>query len=302
MLNNIPNQLECRRCKEIKLLDANNFWVSKSGKYGFTRICSTCLKLQKTNNYHKNVKENRIKNNAYKKSIALTKIAPTEKRCIKCACIKQIGEFYIQNSRPDGYDVYCKPCHREIKRKDYHKDIVKSRKQNSENRKRRQVKENIANIKDPNKNLRRRMRSRIWHGLKRQGLSKNMSTYEFLGCDYNELKRYLFDSFKFRNGFDLDNDDFFDIGGDYNIDHIIPCEAFDLTNDVSRKLCFNFSNLQIISFDENMRKSDYLPDKTRARYLSEHQKIKTLDDYNFIRYGKDNHYYNDICFDDVYCF
>lgn len=76
----------------------------------------------------------------------------------------------------------------------------------------------------------------------------------------------------------------------------------DLTTESGQKLCFHFSNLQVISFEENMRKSDYLPNGDRARYLSPHQQISTLEQYNKTRYGKQDEYYDEAHFNDEYCF
>lgn len=51
----------------------------------------------------------------------------------------------------------------------------------------------------------------------------------------------------------------------WHIDHKIPCRAFDLTDPEQAKKCFHFTNLQPMDAKENIRKSDKLPDGSRAR-------------------------------------
>jgi hypothetical protein len=43
--------------------------------------------------------------------------------------------------------------------------------------------------------------------------------------------------------------------GEWHIDHIRPCAAFDLTLAAEQKVCFHYSNLQPLWAEENMKKS-----------------------------------------------
>ncbi len=42
----------------------------------------------------------------------------------------------------------------------------------------------------------------------------------------------------------------------FEIDHIIPCSSFDLTKDENQKACFHYTNLQPLTKEENMKKSN----------------------------------------------
>lgn len=42
----------------------------------------------------------------------------------------------------------------------------------------------------------------------------------------------------------------------WHIDHIIPCNAFDLSDESQQKKCFHFSNLQPLWAFENLSKGD----------------------------------------------
>ena len=44
--------------------------------------------------------------------------------------------------------------------------------------------------------------------------------------------------------------------GEWHIDHIKPCAAFDLTDPKQQKECFNYKNLQPLWAQDNIKKSD----------------------------------------------
>jgi hypothetical protein len=50
--------------------------------------------------------------------------------------------------------------------------------------------------------------------------------------------------------------DWDDFKKSYHIDHINPCDNYDLTNIEEQKKCFSWKNLQIISKEENLKKSN----------------------------------------------
>jgi len=80
---------------------------------------------------------------------------------------------------------------------------------------------------------------------------KKDSTIELLGCSIDELKTYLQNQFK--EGMTWQNH------GEWHIDHIIPCAAFDLSKKEDCLKCFNYKNLQPLWAHENLSKSDKIP-------------------------------------------
>ena len=88
-------------------------------------------------------------------------------------------------------------------------------------------------------NLRRRLHSAITRGY------KSAKTLELLGCSIKYLKQYLEKQFK--KGMNWRN---YKIDG-WHVDHIIPCNSFDLTNPEEQRRCFNYTNLQPLWAKEN---------------------------------------------------
>ena len=90
------------------------------------------------------------------------------------------------------------------------------------------------------------MRSRLRHALK--GKVKPTTTMALVGCSIEELLEYL--QTLLPPGANL---------GDYHVDHILPCAAFDLSDPEQIKQCFHYTNLQPLPPAENLAKSDKLP-------------------------------------------
>lgn len=83
---------------------------------------------------------------------------------------------------------------------------------------------------------------------------KTDKTLNLLGCSIEELKNHLQQT-AIKNGyFDFNINNY--SGKEYHIDHIIPCAAFNLKCNYHQKLCFHYSNLQILQSTKNIQKSD----------------------------------------------
>lgn len=108
-----------------------------------------------------------------------------------------------------------------------------------------------------NYRIKRILITRLGHALK--GNTKSASTMCLLGCRIDELKTHLQNSALLNGYKDFDIDNY--SGKDYHVDHIIPCDSFNLKCSYHQKLCFNYSNLQILKSDENIRKFNKLNGK-----------------------------------------
>jgi len=108
---------------------------------------------------------------------------------------------------------------------------------------------------NPNYKIAKLIRQRILSLIK--GF-KNSSSFELLGCSIDFLKEHLQQT-AIQNGY-LDFDIEHYSGKDYHIDHIIPCDAFNLQCSFHQRICFNWNNLQILEAKENLIKGEsFLP-------------------------------------------
>jgi hypothetical protein len=90
---------------------------------------------------------------------------------------------------------------------------------------------------------------RIRYELTNISKTKNKKTIEYIDCDIQFLKIYLESKFEF--GMSWAN-----YGKLWHIDHIIPCNYWNLENDVDNYLCWNYRNLQPLWAFSNKSKRD----------------------------------------------
>ena len=88
------------------------------------------------------------------------------------------------------------------------------------------------------------LRSRIGMALKRN--SKSEHTIDLIGCSIKFLKKYL--GKQFTKGMSWNN------YGKWHIDHIKPCNSFDLSNPEQQRKCFRYGNLQPLWKKDNLIK------------------------------------------------
>lgn len=107
---------------------------------------------------------------------------------------------------------------------------------------------------EPDYRLMAVLRDRIRMALRKN--TKGESTKKLIGCTIEFLKSHL-QKTAMQNGymeFDINNYS----GREYHIDHIIPCDSFDLSNIENQKKCFHYSNMQILDSRTNVIKSNKL--------------------------------------------
>jgi len=94
------------------------------------------------------------------------------------------------------------------------------------------------------------LRNRLNRALKLN--SKKGHTLELLGCSIKFLKQYL--EKQFTKGMNWNN---YGRGKNkWNIDHIKPCNSFDLSKPEEQKKCFHYTNLQPLWAEENIKKGN----------------------------------------------
>ena len=178
-------------------------------------------------------------------------VSGSGKYCFSCA--KEVQkEQSKRHKQSEKYKKYQKEVDKTRDRKDYYKSIghknacKKYAKTENGKKKINEYREKykpVRNLKhkqrvkvDLNYKLGVTIRGRIKQALIKE--YKSSSSFELLGCNIEFLKKYL--ELKFEPGMDWDNHGLFG----WHIDHIIPCDSFDLTNLEEQKKCFHYTNLQ----------------------------------------------------------
>jgi hypothetical protein len=89
---------------------------------------------------------------------------------------------------------------------------------------------------------------------------KDMKTIEYVGCSMLQLQCHL--ERQFHEYMTWKNQ-----GSHWDLDHIIPCTAFDMTNPVERRACWHYKNLQPLWSGDNIRKSNICPPGAKEAYI-----------------------------------
>ena len=117
-------------------------------------------------------------------------------------------------------------------------------KNNREKRSQSQMKYINNNI---NAKFAQRLRNRLYSALK--GVNKSSTTIDLLGCTIPEFLNHLEN--KFTPEMNWEN-----YGSYWEMDHIKPCDSFDLSKLEEQKKCFTFTNIQPLEKIENRKKSN----------------------------------------------
>ena len=97
----------------------------------------------------------------------------------------------------------------------------------------------------------KRPKQKLVTGLRRKlsnFMRSKVSRIEMFGCSPKQLREHV--ERMFTEGMNWDN------YGQWHLDHIVPCSAFDLTNSDHVKTCFHFNNLRPLWAMENIIKRD----------------------------------------------
>lgn len=217
----------CYKCKETKTPD--NFTKNKRYKDGLNDICKPC---KKTNNAK--VKE--------KTALYSKKYREKNKEYYH----KYNQKYYQENK--EYYQEYNKNRDPEVVKKYNKTQIDKGyKKQWSKNK----------YASDPNFRLSQILRIRLIDALKGK-TEKAESALDILGCSIEELLVYLEKQF-------LPEMDWGNHGDVWELDHIIPCAQFDLTQIEEQRKCFHYSNLQPLFKTTKMAESFGYTDKIGNR-------------------------------------
>lgn len=211
------------------------------------------------------------------------KFTDTTKKCSRCLIFKEFSEFNKCKRASLGLHNQCRSCQKEYKQKwseknkdhvleysrrsdviaqgrkrykqKYHTDEEFRQRELEKNRIRRRLPSAKAVAKlqrkkwyeTPHNKIAHNLRSRVRQSVR--GTCSAESTEQLLGTSFEEFRKYL--ESKFHSDMTWEN-----YGKYWHVDHIIPCDFFDLTKEEHRKLCFNFRNTQPMLVVENLSKNN----------------------------------------------
>lgn len=257
----------CTECKYEKNL--NEFCKSNRSKDGFLSYCKLCRKYKRLNKKikpevkdgHKicyKCKEEKLFNEFHFANKQLNKLKASCKKCVntprikeepdgykkcsKCSLVMEESKFPIMKRR-GKYKIscWCKDCtkkrHKKYREENYEKYKAGVRRYNKFRRK-----------NDIEYKIKCNVRTRMNSALK--NIPKNGSTMKLVGCTAKELKIYLEN--QFTESMTWENHGVFG----WHIDHILPCDSFDLTDPEQQKICFHYTNLQPLWSTENWAKNN----------------------------------------------
>jgi hypothetical protein len=185
------------------------------------------------------------------------------KTCAKCKQEKELAYFRTDTTIKCGYRSYCLECEKTKirengrkryengKRKQYNRDkadIISSKYKEWRLNNISYISKKAAERynSDPEHRLKHILRVRIQKALKLN--CKKTSSVELLGCSISEYRIYL--ESKFTEGMNWDN---YGRKG-WHIDHIIPCDSFNLSDPEQQKQCFHYTNTQPLWWNDNLKK------------------------------------------------
>lgn len=233
----------CNCCHEIKSLEGFSFHISKiSGKKCYSFACKKCAAARalryKTENPDK-VRESRKKTYAKHRDKMLLRSAKYH-RTAKARAKQRDWE------RRNREKVNFKSKLYRLSHKEKRREIAVAYRQRLNKRQKERK------LDDPNYRIKCSLRNRFWQSLKLQHGIKQCSFDEYIGCALSELRDHI--ESLWRDGMSWDNYGKGD--GKWNIDHIIPCDDFDLTQRDEQLRCYHYSNLQPMWAIENARKGN----------------------------------------------
>jgi hypothetical protein len=215
----------CPTCDKTK--EVSEFNKNKTRNDGYQRECRECNHIHHNKHYHTK-KSPRLKEN----------LKEGHKICTSCKQELPLIEFKPRKGR-FGVGANCKICFNK-KWNDYQKRTDQNKKHNK-----------LKRQTNPQWKLKQILRGRYLDALKRHTLggkvNKNHSAIELLGCDIEFYTRYL--EQQFQSDMTWENH-----GVLWEIDHIKPCAAFDLTCGAQQQECFHYSNTQPLYHSDNRSK------------------------------------------------
>lgn len=197
------------------------------------------------------------------------------KTCTRCGL--ETDNFAKRKVSKDGLNARCKDCISEISASHYLKNRNKIIKQASvyvqnnreANRSWRRSYKAVKRVEDMQWKLKERGRKRRYDALKNKKADKQGVYLDVIGCTIEFFHNWI--ESQFLPGMTWQN-----WGPIWQIDEIIPCEAFDLTDPAEDRLCWHYTNSRPLWSSENQSRGGLWCEEVKQKYRVEIEKLLTL--------------------------
>lgn len=188
------------------------------------------------------------------------------KVCRKCNEEKELSEFSSHKGYKDNLSNWCKCCVSKNSKNWYQNNKEKAfftrKNYKLKNKFKIQEQSRIYNKnnyekykKNRSKRFKNDVRFKLSYNLRTRinsvlnGNTKSLNTMFLIGCEIDYLMYHI--QCQFKQGMNWDNH------GEWHIDHKRPCASFDLSDPEEQRKCFNYTNLQPLWAEENLKKNKY---------------------------------------------
>lgn len=257
MISNIAVTVKiCSKCHISKNLEC--FRVDRNKRSGRGAACNECEAKRRKEYYHNNkqknkenhdrwMEKNREYANEYRKFIAG-----------KNPNFVPRGNKKLQHLSDEEVLAKKNAWNREYRKRHKERDIEYRKQYNATHREENCRRKMEQEKKYPQYKMANRLRARTRLACRAQGSRKMGHMHDLLGCSPDFFRQWI--ERNFEQGMTWEN---WGRGkGFWNIDHLIPCNHFDLTDPEEQKKCFHWSNMFPMWAVHNLSKSDniYIPD------------------------------------------
>lgn len=247
---NKPRQVSCREC-------GSDFTTARKSQVFCSKACyRRCGAKRDRGRRHR--KNKPVERHPFRCFICNKEtIHPRRRFCSdKCSRVqerKNEAAKKVLNKKPlkSFAEKQCAVCHASFKPKSdnhlhcSHKCSLKS------SRRRRRIKE--RGVKKPvHVRIKQNLSGRLRELLRRKGEQKKNVIISYMGCTPKEMVSHI--EKQFSKGMTWEN---YGVFG-WHLDHIIPCERFDLTNEDHCRVCFNWRNIRPLWGEDNCNRQEML--------------------------------------------
>lgn len=243
---------ECNRCEKNKTITE---FPKKRNSY--EKNCKICMKELKKENIINSAINGKLYCETCDLELDILLFKSSKTKCINCQR-KQWREYRRSDTgreKAQTWSTNNKEQHAKLQAKWYQESKPKIRE-----------KYNERYHNDPEFKLHRVCSKRIIMAIKK----KTKSTDKYVGCKTDELLKWF--EFCFEDCMTFENH-----GSLWHVDHVIPVDTFDLTDEYQQMICFNWKNLSPVLAVENLTKNN----KILKNQVNEH--IRKLKEFHIER-------------------